>query len=123
MLGRSFAHNNPGPSIFVPAHSPGFCFLLLFLLSTRQPAACPFEEAEIRALCGLSCQLAMPCHRCALPVTQAQSGDELGTVGEGDPESEGLDFRYIEKQQRSLKALEPLTLGKKKLRGMQSMSP
>lgn len=113
----------------MPTVTPALLFLFLhthrgsassssscFPPDSQQPAHLRKLKLEPSAVFP-PCQLSMPCHGCALPVTQTWCGDKLGTVGEGDPEREGLDFRYVEKQQRSLKALEPLALRKKKLRG------
>lgn len=68
MLGSSLAHSNAGPSIFV------LSFLLLLLLSARQPPACPFEEAVIRALCSLSLPASEAPLRASLKPSHRQTG-------------------------------------------------
>ena len=107
MLGRSLAHSNASPSIFVPSHMPGLSFPPPpphpVLLSAGQPAACPFEEAAIRASAVfLPASAAMPCYGCAVPVTQTQPMAKLERVRQRRPGQGALG-----KQGRSLEAPEP----------------
>lgn len=103
VLGRSLAHSNASPSIFVPSHMPGLSFPLPppphpVLLSAGQPAACPFEETAIRASAVfLPASAVMPCYGCAVPVTQTQPMAKLEHVRQRWPcEGRGGAWRSLE---------------------------